>query len=588
MATKNLELYFQHAPVASLNALKAIDTSGIVTGLIVEVVGVGFFNFQTPPVATPDNLNVIQATDLGGVWIRQTLPQLNATAGGKIDASSLGTVANSAVLVTSAGGVSDWETTLPAVAAGACTCTDPTTSGTESIDTALSNVLAAEPPLATAATNIEGGDANYLPYQTATDTTDFITAAASSVLVTDGSNLPSWATTLPAVEAGACTCTDPTTSSSASIDTALSNVLGAEPPLATAATNIEGGDANYIPYQTATDTTDFITAAASSVLVTDGSNVPSLSTTLPAVEAGACTCTDPTTSTSASIDDALSNVYSAIVPPDSYAANVTNVSLNPATGLEQGITGAEITVPPGKYLISYSSSQTFTPAVANIGMTCLSSAFLFNVTADTSIDYTSAIALMGKAVTGNEIFGGSGAITTIQTFTEETTVKVYTIANNAAEAGATFVANDTTITAVRLANTQATYTADGTIAATTTSTSPQIVTDAQLILPAGKYLLSFRTGQTLTTQVADASTAFEVTTYVYNTTAAAKVSNTDCIVFSGYAETGAEIFGGSASNTVPVTLLATSTLDVYIKLSAATAGADTSNVYSVITAVKLD
>lgn len=504
MATKNLELYFQHAPVASLNALKAIDTSGIVTGLIVEVVGVGFFNFQTPPVATPDNLNVIQATDLGGVWIRQTLPQLNATAGGKIDASSLGTVANSAVLVTSAGGVSDWETTLPAVAAGACTCTDPTTSGTESIDTALSNVLAAEPPLATAATNIEGGDANYLPYQTATDTTDFITAAASSVLVTDGSNLPSWATTLPAVEAGACTCTDPTTSSSASIDTALSNV------------------------------------------------------------------------------------YSAVIPPESYVVNVSSVSLDPTSIVPQIITGAQLSLPIGKYLISYSSSQTCTPTATNTGATCTSIPYLYNSTTGFDIDDTASSALVGKAITGAEIFGGTGSLTTIQTFVIPTTIDVYVQINNLIGAGATLVADETTITAVRLANTQATYSAAAPLVADSTSTSPQIVTGAQLVLPAGKYLLTYSTSQSLITKVADATTAFEAKSYIYNTTGAAIVANTEYITFSGYAETGAEIFGGTSSATVVVTLGVTTTLDVYAQLSAATDAADTYAVAAEISAVKLD
>lgn len=48
-----------------------------------------------------------------------------------------------------------------------------------------------------------------------------------------------------------------------------------------AVTNIAGGAANEIVYQTATSTTGFIAAAASCVLSTNGSNVPSCSTTLP-------------------------------------------------------------------------------------------------------------------------------------------------------------------------------------------------------------------------------------------------------------------------------------------------------------------
>ena len=245
-------------------------------------------------------------------------------------------------------------------------------------------------------------------------------------------------------------------------------------------------------------------------------------------------------------------------------------------------------MPPGQYLITYSSSQTFTPTATNIGVTCLASAFLYNDTEEDNIDDTSAVTLTGKVINGTEIVGGCGALTTFQTFTETTTIKVAVQANNALGAGATYVADETTITAVRLANTQATYTGVGSLAAVSTSTSPQIVTGAQIILPAGKYLLTYSTDQVLSTQVADASTAFTATTYVYNTTAAAQVSNTLNTSFAGYAETGAEVFGGNASGTVAVTLGVTTTLDVYIQLSAATDAANTYSVASVISAVKLD
>jgi len=42
------------------------------------------------------------------------------------------------------------------------------------------------------ATNIYGGTANQIPYQTAANTTSFISAAASSVLVSSAANVPSW------------------------------------------------------------------------------------------------------------------------------------------------------------------------------------------------------------------------------------------------------------------------------------------------------------------------------------------------------------------------------------------------------------
>lgn len=49
----------------------------------------------------------------------------------------------------------------------------------------------------------------------------------------------------------------------------------------TASTNISGGSANQIPYQTATSTTSFLSTANNSVLVTSVAGVPSVSSTLP-------------------------------------------------------------------------------------------------------------------------------------------------------------------------------------------------------------------------------------------------------------------------------------------------------------------
>jgi hypothetical protein len=68
---------------------------------------------------------------------------------------------------------------------------------------------------------------------------------------------------------------------------------------------------NRILYSSNNNVIGEITAVNSAVLVTSAGGVPSLSTTLPAVEAGSCTCTNPTTSSSSSINTALANVYAA-------------------------------------------------------------------------------------------------------------------------------------------------------------------------------------------------------------------------------------------------------------------------------------
>lgn len=83
-STKNLEKYYMHRTATDLAALAAIDTTGIVNGLIVEVSEAGIFQFQTPITATPDGRDVILATDGLGVWLRQTLPAMTTTADGRI------------------------------------------------------------------------------------------------------------------------------------------------------------------------------------------------------------------------------------------------------------------------------------------------------------------------------------------------------------------------------------------------------------------------------------------------------------------------------------------------------------------------
>lgn len=98
VATKNLELYFQHAPVADLTALAAVTTTGMVNSVTIEVASDGLFSFQTPAILTPDGRDVIAGLN-GGVWVRQSLPYLKTTTSGQIDISDL-QVALTPVLLT--------------------------------------------------------------------------------------------------------------------------------------------------------------------------------------------------------------------------------------------------------------------------------------------------------------------------------------------------------------------------------------------------------------------------------------------------------------------------------------------------------
>jgi hypothetical protein len=337
MGNKNFELYFMPAPIASLASLAGLSTAGMQDSVIIEITGVGLFSFQTPAIVTPDGLNVIQATDLGGVWIRQTLPALKATSSGLIAPSMLATIANNAVLTTNGSGVTNWSTSLT-----------QNTSGN--------------------------------------------------------------ATT------------------------------------ATTSANIAAGIANDIPYQTAAGTTSYIAAANNSVLVTSSAGVPSLSTTLPAVTAGSVLVTNPTTSTQTSINTALSNVYTSI-HANSSASGTLAADSTSTSG--QIVTGAQLVLAAGTYLLSYSAAQTLTTQIADPATAFTATAYIYNTTAAATITGTTFTSFSGFAATGNEIFGGTANATVVATFSVPTTLDVY-VQLSAASVGADAYGVNATITAVNL------------------------------------------------------------------------------------------------------------------------------------------
>jgi len=140
------------------------------------------------------------------------------------------------------------------------------------------------PTTATTATNIAGGIANNMPYQSAANTTGFITnGTTGQVLTYQASGAPAWATL---------------------------------PTTATTATNIAGGTANNIPYQSAANTTGFITnGTTGQVLTYQASGAPSW-TTLPT-----------TATTATNIAGGVANNI-----PYQTAANTTGYITNGTTG----------------------------------------------------------------------------------------------------------------------------------------------------------------------------------------------------------------------------------------------------------------
>lgn len=68
MATKNLELFYMNRPLASIAALKALDTTNIATGLTVTVESSKLYVFNKASTATADDLNIVEPTTGGGRW----------------------------------------------------------------------------------------------------------------------------------------------------------------------------------------------------------------------------------------------------------------------------------------------------------------------------------------------------------------------------------------------------------------------------------------------------------------------------------------------------------------------------------------
>jgi hypothetical protein len=134
------------------------------------------------------------------------------------------------------------------------------------------------------------GGTNRLLYTSTTDTLSSLTTANSSVLITDSSGIPSWSTTLPAVNGSALTSLNAANISSGTLAVARGG---------TGVTTL--GGTNRLLYTSSTDTVSSITTANSSVLITDSSGIPSWSTTLPAVNGSALTSLNATNLSSGTV-----------------------------------------------------------------------------------------------------------------------------------------------------------------------------------------------------------------------------------------------------------------------------------------------
>ena len=217
------------------------------------------------------------------------------------------------------------------------------------------------------ATNLAGGGAGYVPYQSAAGTTSFVAAGTSGqVLTSNGTSAPSWTT--PTAYA---TVTDDTTTNadryplfanqtagnltteyvsstklkynpstgtlfSTTFDGAGTGLTGtaaslsiggnaATASLATKSTNLAGGAAGSLPYQSGADTTTFLAAGTNGQILTLSSGVP----TWAAAPSTGITITDDTT-TNGTRYIAFTDVTTGSVTGE-YVSS-TKLQYNPSTG----------------------------------------------------------------------------------------------------------------------------------------------------------------------------------------------------------------------------------------------------------------
>ena len=170
------------------------------------------------------------------------------------------------------------------------------------ITSILGSIVSGAVASATAATNVAGGSTGALPYQTGASASTFLSLGTSGYVLTAGASAPTYVAQ--------------STLSVGSASTATS---------ATTATNLAGGIASQIPYQTGAGATSFVAnGTTGQVLTSNGTSAPSWTTISASV-----TVTDDTSTNStryplfaSSTSGSLSTVY----------ASSTKYQYNPSTG----------------------------------------------------------------------------------------------------------------------------------------------------------------------------------------------------------------------------------------------------------------
>lgn len=200
---------------------------------------------------------------------------------------------------------------------------------------------------AVTATNLAGGLAGSLPYQTGAGATTFLGLGSSTYILTAGASAPAWS--------------DPAGITVGTATTATS---------AGKATNLAGGAAASIPYQSAADTTAFLASAAGDagkVLQSNGTSAPSWVT--PTAYA---TVTDDTTTNAVRYPLFASQTTGNL--STEYVAS-TKYQFNPSTGIltATGFSGsaADLTSVPAGQLSGTIPSGVLGNSTVYIGTTAI-------------------------------------------------------------------------------------------------------------------------------------------------------------------------------------------------------------------------
>ena len=232
---------------------------------------------------------------------------------------------------------------------------------------------------ATTATNLAGGAAGYIPYQSASSTTSFLSAGTSGqVLTSGGSGAPTWSAPTAVTTVTDDTTTNATryplfanqTTGNLSTEYVSSTKLQFTPSTGTLAatvfsgagtsltgtaaslsiggtaakaTNVVGGAAGSLPYQSAADTTAMLALGTSGYVLTAGASVPTYvaQSTLSVGNATNATNVAITDDTSTATDMYLSWVTSTSGNLPIYVSS-TKLKFKPSTGVltaTGGITG---------------------------------------------------------------------------------------------------------------------------------------------------------------------------------------------------------------------------------------------------------